>query len=391
MNDNSKSNPEFEVVSAVSLAILATLAIAWLLHYTASVMIPFVLALFIVPIVSPLVDDLVLRRKFPPAAAILVALLVVAGVLAMLSLLVVDASQKIAKKAGDYGANVSVMLETLFPEESEEPASEAENDGAARNKADTPQSKQKKKQERRERHTQQLIHLVRTKISAAIADRLPSLAASTVGTVVGLISNVFFIIIFVIFLLAGRDARKLPDGIYIEIEQQIRSYIITKVVLSAATGILVWLSLEAIGLPLASVFGMLAFLFNFIPSIGSVIATLLPLPIAFVEFYNPGNPELHSTVSIFLVLLIPGTVQMAIGNGLEPKIMGEGLKLHPVTILLALSFWGFIWGPVGMLLATPITAIMRIILSRFEMGRPVADLMAGILPKVSASPTNEPA
>ncbi len=131
--------------------------------------------------------------------------------------------------------------------------------------------------------------------------------------------------------------------------------------------------LALFGLDLALVFGVMAFLLNFIPNVGSIIATLLPLPLAIVQF--------DSTGMIVGIVVVPGLVQMFIGSGLEPKLMGEGLQLHPVTILLALVFWGLLWGVVGMLLAAPMTAVLRLILERFEMTRPVAGLLAGRLPE----------
>jgi AI-2 transport protein TqsA len=114
----------------------------------------------------------------------------------------------------------------------------------------------------------------------------------------------------------------------------------------------------------------MAFLLNFIPSIGSIIATFLPLPIAVVQFQS--SPWL-----IVLVVAIPGGIQNLLGNIIEPKLQGEGLNLHPVTVLLALSFWGLLWGIVGMFLAAPITAAIRIVLMQFDMLRPIANLMAG--------------
>ncbi len=80
------------------------------------------------------------------------------------------------------------------------------------------------------------------------------------------------------------------------------------------------------------------------------------------------------------VLLLPGSVQMLIGNVIEPRIMGEGLDLHPITILFALTFWGLLWGPMGAILAVPITAILRIAMARFQSLRPVAEIMAGRFP-----------
>ena len=110
-----------------------------------------------------------------------------------------------------------------------------------------------------------------------------------------------------------------------------------KVLASAVTGLLVWAILTFVGLKLAGAFGILAFLLNFIPSIGSIIATLLPIPIAVVQFQS--SPWL-----IVPVVAVPGLLQGLIGNIIEPKLQGEGLNLHPVTVILALSFWGLYLG-----------------------------------------------
>jgi AI-2 transport protein TqsA len=107
-----------------------------------------------------------------------------------------------------------------------------------------------------------------------------------------------------------------------------------------------------------------------------VFATLLPIPIAVLQFDNPWM--------IAAVILVPGIFQLVIGNAVEPLIMGEGLDLHPVTVLLALIFWGLLWGVVGMLLAAPMTAILRIVLERIETTRPAAELLAGRLPPSEA-------
>ena len=130
--------------------------------------------------------------------------------------------------------------------------------------------------------------------------------------------------------------------------------------------------LGLLGLDLAFVFGVMAFFLNFIPNVGSLIAVMLPIPLAIVQF--------DSWVQVLLVLALPGSVQITIGNFVEPKIMGEGLALHPVSILIALVFWGLIWGAVGMFLAAPITAVLAIVLGRFETTRPIANLLAGKLP-----------
>jgi AI-2 transport protein TqsA len=86
------------------------------------------------------------------------------------------------------------------------------------------------------------------------------------------------------------------------------------------------------------------------------------------------------------VVAIPGVLQIVIGNTVQPKLVGEGLDLHPVTIILSLAFWGLLWGPIGMVLAVPIMAVARIVLIRFETTAPLARLLAGELPGLHSFP-----
>jgi AI-2 transport protein TqsA len=216
------------------------------------------------------------------------------------------------------------------------------------------------------------IELDQAKIIETLQNRIPKLVGDTFGAIMGFSSALLFVVIFLMFLLIGRRPRVVSSGIYKDVDEQIRKYIGTKAVISMATGLLVWVTLSLFGLELAGVFGIFAFMLNFIPSIGSIIATLLPIPIAVAQFENRWI--------ITAVVLVPGAIQMSIGNVIEPKLMGEGLQLHPVVILLALSFWGLLWGVVGMFLAVPMTAIIRIVLMQFETLRPVGRFLAGELP-----------
>jgi AI-2 transport protein TqsA len=206
--------------------------------------------------------------------------------------------------------------------------------------------------------------------------QIPSFVSSSVSSVMAVVSKIVLVAIFVLFLLIGRNPHVIYEGIYGEIDRKIRRYISIKTILSIITGLLVWITLALFKLEMASVFGICAFLLNFIPSIGSIIATLLPIPIAVAQFENPWM--------ICAVVLIPGAIQMTIGNIIEPKLMGQRLHLHPVTILLALSFWGLLWGIPGMFLAVPITALIRIIFMQFDTLKSIGKIMAGQLPKWEA-------
>ncbi|MDO4630604.1 MAG: AI-2E family transporter [Planctomycetia bacterium] len=125
-----------------------------------------------------------------------------------------------------------------------------------------------------------------------------------------------------------------------------------------------------LGLKFAFLFALMTFMLNFIPSLGTIISTLLPIPILMVTMEDITNTQL------MLALLLPCLVENFFGNFLEPKLQSEELKLHPVTVLLALGYWELLWGPVGMLLATPTTATIRIILLEFKMTQPIAELMS---------------
>jgi predicted PurR-regulated permease PerM len=103
----------------------------------------------------------------------------------------------------------------------------------------------------------------------------------------------------------------------------------------------------------AIIWGLLAFLLNFIPNIGSVIATILPLPIVYIQF---GHFSTVFWVALFLI-----GIQAVIGNFLDPRIVGKSLHLSPLVVLFSLMFWGWLWGFIGMFLAVPISVIIKII------------------------------
>ncbi len=325
-------------VVVVSLVVIAAVAVATALAYTRALMVPFVLAVFISYLVLPVVDFLRVRARLPRVLSVLIALLATIGLLVLLGMLITQSTGRLIASADIYEREITELARRAL--------SVFDRFG---------------------------LELGQRPLLEAIS-QLPvlSMVRSTVGTLVDLVSTGALVVVFVIYLLLARRPPELQHGVYAEINSKIRKYLVTKFAISAATGGIVGSIYALFGLDLALVFGVMAFLLNFIPSIGSVVATLLPVPIAFLQFDNPWM--------IAAVILIPGLVQLTIGNGIEPVVMGEGLDLHPVTVLLALILWGLLWGPVGMLLAAPMTAILRIIFERGEATRPIAELLAGRLP-----------
>ena len=171
-----------------------------------------------------------------------------------------------------------------------------------------------------------------------------------------------------LFLLLGKKTNNTSSE-WNQIIGNVKKYIFTKFITSAATGILTGLIYWFLGIELALIFGSLTFILNFIPYFGSIIAVLIPLPIAFLQFSDP--------TTVILIIILPLIVHLIIGNIVEPKIFGEALGLHPITIILSLIFWGMIWGIIGVLLAAPITSIIKLTFEKFETTKYISRLLEG--------------
>ena len=206
------------------------------------------------------------------------------------------------------------------------------------------------------------------------------------SAVLSVLSNGLLVMLFTAFLLTGTTTRTVQDthhrGVIGEIESRVQKYIIIKLISSMVTGFLVYLVLHLLGVRFALSFGTFAFILNFIPNLGSIVATLLPLPVVLL---TPGV----TWVTVVLALVLPTMIQFSVGSVVEPKVMGDTLGLHPVVVLMSLIFWGMLWGFTGLLLAVPMTAIAKIILQRIEITQPVAAVLEGRLDALEEF--NEPA
>ncbi len=202
------------------------------------------------------------------------------------------------------------------------------------------------------------------------------------GSVMNILKAALLIMIFLIFLLLENpfSKRKLlrafdrKTGLQIarmlhEINRQVARYLNLKFFISLATGICVWFSLKLIGMDFALMWGVLAFLLNFIPTIGSGIILFLTILMGIIQFY----PSLGK---ISAVIISMSLIQLIIGNFLDPRMQGHRLNLSPLIILFSLVFWGWIWGIVGMFLAVPITVIIQIICKNIPYLKPVSIIMS---------------
>lgn len=156
-------------------------------------------------------------------------------------------------------------------------------------------------------------------------------------------------------------------------QKSISSYIAIKTVISLGTGVLAFFICLIFGLNYALFWGFVAFLFNFIPSIGSILSTVLPVLLAFVQFDSVGR-----FLGLALALL---AVQLVIGNIIDPMVMGDRMRLNSITVIFGLLFWGYIWGIPGMLLSVPLNVILKLILEQSENLAIASRIMGGFKPK----------
>jgi predicted PurR-regulated permease PerM len=152
------------------------------------------------------------------------------------------------------------------------------------------------------------------------------------------------------------------------INQQVGRYINLKFFISLATGFLVWFFLTIIGVDFPLVWGVLAFLLNFIPSIGSFVLVVITITMGVIQFY----PNMGKIIIVAIAMI--GT-QVTIGNFLDPRLQGRRLNISPLLILFSLIFWGWIWGVVGMFLSVPITVVIQIVCENIPALRPIAVMM----------------
>ncbi len=206
---------------------------------------------------------------------------------------------------------------------------------------------------------------------------LISIFSKTLNNLSKFAGNFSFIVIFLIFFIIEEkyfikkinlifDKKNLI--IFQKINADIFYYFQLKTLTSIVTGILTFFVLHFLDNDLAPTFGILSFLLNFIPFIGSLLSILIPFIFSLIQFLNFTEP------SITLILLI--LTQIFVGNFLEPKLMGNTLNISPLVMIIFLAIMGQLWGVVGMFLSVPILVVILIILSNFKKTKKIAILLS---------------
>jgi len=216
-----------------------------------------------------------------------------------------------------------------------------------------------------------------------MADKLSlsKIVSGTMGNFIDFLIKLLLTVAFMIFIILDRSRMFKSVGKVVsedevehfghvlkDIEKQIKTYVVNKTLISFATGLISMFFIAIFGIDFVVMSGLLIFILNYIPNIGSILASAFPILICFIQY---GFSWQLIAISVSLI-----ATQMTIGNFVEPKVMGTGLKLSPLIVLISLIFWYWVWGPVGMILAVPITSALNLILKGIPSMKVVSALIS---------------
>lgn len=333
-----KNTAAYASINNACLLILAGTALTWILVYAKTILMPFVIAVFLAMVLNTIAQQMQQRWKVPYPLGVGIGIFLFLGI-ATLSISFVSSS-------------ISSFIDgmTLYTDKLNATLAWGLELG------------------------QKAGLKIQDEFVSEALNHLPvfNMVRSMGGWVVSFISNITLISLFLVFLFMGRSAPENRSSFSTGIERQISYYLIIKILVSLLAAGVTWIILKVTQTEMAGMFAVLTFVLNFIPNIGPFIATALPLPVLFLQY----GFDWHIIVAITLL----STAHFVIGNVLETKWLGQRMDLNPVVVIVSLIFWTLVWGAMGALLAVPLTSIIKMILQRSEPMQPFAELLAGRLP-----------
>lgn len=329
-------------VRARLLAVVATVLVLAFLNWAQVALMPLAFAVFLAILLWPL--QVRLERRLPRKVAYLISVLVLLAVLAGFVSALVWSGQKVVEGAPRYADRLQEM-------------SSSARDWAASRGVSLPED-------------------------GFSAEATQGLARRALVVVYSSLSTLVLILAFAILaLLEGhafrakarsafrheRHAQSVAEATG-RIVVRFQQYLWARTVVAVVQGVSAWLVALVLGLDLAVLWGLIAFLLNFIPTLGSILAVIPPSLFALVQFGGWQRP--------LLVLVAMSLLQIILGNFVDPKIEGRFLSLSPVVVLFSIVFWGWMWGVAGALLGVPIMVALVIVLDDHPATRWIAALLA---------------
>jgi AI-2 transport protein TqsA len=223
---------------------------------------------------------------------------------------------------------------------------------------------------------------VRDLLHVTSYDQIAAPLRALIGTFLGFLSGFLVTALYLIFLVAERASfhrrielafsKELATEVFsvmATINNSIARYLAVKTLIGLLTALGVMIVLALFRVPFVPLWGILIFLLNYIPYLGSILAAVPPIALCVLEYSD------RLWVPAFVALLIVG-IQQFLGNWVEPRMLGTRLNVSPLLIILALSFWAIVWGIVGMILAIPLLVVLKIVLDQIPETKPLATLMS---------------
>ena len=338
--------------AAYFLGFISFFLFVYILMALREILVPVTIAVFLTYLLHPLLAYLK-KLGVPKWLSLILILIVVAVFGYLIGLLLISAVGNLPDRLQVYSANISAFLTQVL-----RPFDLTLREFASWFKIDLK--------------TFKISTLFEKLFQAGVIQDMFNSFSSMVG-------DFFISLVFWVFMMLGkakfeerlavafRGKNSMVQNNINNINVQIQSYLIIKTILSLIVGILSTLVFLIYGVDFAILWGLLTFILNFIPNIGALIATVGPIIIALLQ-YGFGI----TVISLAAILLI---VHNIVGSIVEPHYLGRHMDLSPVFVLFSLIFWGWIWGIVGMFLAVPIAASMKILFSNIEPLKPIAILM----------------
>ncbi len=346
------SNPNLVTIKNTLLFFMAIVVIL-IVKELAGLLIPLAFALFIGILLQPVIAYFE-RKKWPYSVSISVITILTLGFLFLVGALVVDTGSQIVGEKDKLLGQINTRLDGILSQVEHLPgfdAIESESVTELLGKVMSPE------------------FMLNT--SGIVAGQLGTFTFNFILAAVYLVAVLGSIVKYEKYIgyLEGDDdvgKQKLLKA-FVEVKDAIVSYMKVKFMTSLSTGVCFGLICWAFGIDFALFWGFLAFLLNFIPTVGSITATIPPILLGLIQIDNGG------TYGFFIILLI--ATQFVWGNVVEPMVMGSSVALNTVTVILGLVVWGYIWGVSGMLLSVPLIVLARVILAQI----PDADMFVKLM------------